>query len=282
MRRLATVGLVCGLAVPAAAQRLTPAVRPATVTVPALDSRPVGGGGLRGPGRFGVEVPPWTAPLASVLVPGAGQAILRQNRFVAYLAVEGFVWLQYFKDRRDWRQQRAAYRDLAAQVARSPFTTNPAVGDWAYYESMEHFLESGVYSRSGSVTDVQPESDESTYNGAMWLLARRNFWPDAAVAPPVNSPAYQQALAFYASRAVLPAYRWSWRNAQLEQDLYRRSINKANDAVRRATSDLGIILANHVLSSVDAFASLRLQMTAGAAGSDYRVGWVVPWPWRVP
>jgi hypothetical protein len=277
MRALAAGGLVWALALPAAAQRAEPVLRPITVAARGVDAAGRGRVSVPGAPLLGMPIPPWTAPLASALVPGAGQAVLGQQRFIAYLAVETFVWLQYFKDQRDWRQQRAAYRDLAAQVARSPFMTNPPVGDWAYYESMEHYLESGVYSLSGSTTDVQPETNESTYNGAMWYLARRNFWSDPAVPPPANSPAYQQALQFYESRAVLPQYRWSWRNAQLEQDLYRRTINKANDAVRRATSDLGVILANHVLSMVDAFATWRLQATQGPT-NDYRIGWTVPLP----
>ncbi len=277
MRLLVATGLLCALAGGATAQRLSPAIRPAAMAVPG----PGGPGADRvevpGAPLLGMRIPTWTAPIASALVPGAGQLVLGQQRGVAYLALEAFVWLQYFKDQRDWRQQRAAYRDLAARVARSPFTSSTPVGDWTYYESMEHYLESGVYSISGSSTDVQPETNEATFNGAMWLLARSNYWADPAVAPPVNSPQYQSALRFYESRAVRPEYRWSWRNAQLEQDLYRRTINKANDAVRRATSDLGIILANHVLSTVDAFAAWRLEVSRGP-GSDYRVGWVVPLP----
>ncbi|MDE3128454.1 MAG: hypothetical protein KGL38_10640 [Gemmatimonadota bacterium] len=277
MRLLAAIGLLCALAGGAAGQRMAPPFRPAAVPGPA----PTGPGAERvevpGAPILGMRIPAWSAPIASAILPGAGQAVLGQQRSVAYLALEAFVWLQYFKDQRDWRQQRAAYRDLAATVARSPFTANPPLGDWAYYESMEHYLESGVYSVSGSAADVQPETNEGTYNGAMWLLARTNYWPNPAVAPPVSSPEYQSALRFYESRAVRPEYRWSWRNAQLEQDLYRRTINKANDAVRRATSDLGIVLANHVLSMVDAFSTWRLAASRGP-GSDYRVGWTVPLP----
>jgi hypothetical protein len=279
MARLTLLGVaLAALARPAASQRMTPPMRSAPTAAIRFG---VAAPSVPAPWPFSIEIPPWTAPIASAILPGAGQAVLHQQRFLAYLAVEGFVWLQYLKDQRDWRQQRAAYRNLAAQVARSPFTSNAPVGTWPYYEEMEHYLESGVYSLSGSSTNVQPETDESTFNGAMWLLARQNFWPNPAVAPPVNSPQYQQALQFYESRAVQPGYRWSWRNAQLEQDLYRRTINKANDAVRRATSDLGIILANHVLSTVDAFATLQLRVTAGA-GSDYRVGLTVPVPWPTP
>jgi hypothetical protein len=281
MHRRLAVGLVFTLAAsaPLAAQRAEPVFR-------AIERAHLPAGAMPGitptagaPGNLAALVPPWTAPIASALVPGTGQAILHQQRLLVYLAVEGFVWLQYFKDVHDWRQQRAAYRDLAAQVARAPFTANPPVGGWDYYERMEHFLESGVYSLNGSTTNVQPEPDESTYNGAMWLLARQNFWPNPSVAPATNSPQYQQALLFYESRAVTPAYRWSWRNAQLEQDLYRRTINKANDAVRRATSDLGVILANHVLSAVDAFASLQIHAESGPTG-DFRIGSRLPLPFR--
>lgn len=277
MRWVLATGLLCALARPAAPQRVATTMRPVALPGPAVTGPGADRVEVPGAPLLGMKIPTWTAPIASAIVPGAGQAVLGQQRFVAYLALEGFVWLQYAKDQRDWRQQRAAYRDLAARVARSPFSASPPVGDWGYYESMEHYLESGVYSITGSATDVQPETNESTYNGAMWLLARTNYWPDPAVAPPTNSAEYQSALRFYEGRAVRPEYRWSWRNAQLEQDLYRRTINKANDAVRRATSDLGIILANHVLSMVDAFATWRLEAARGP-GSDYRVGWVVPFP----
>jgi hypothetical protein len=69
---------------------------------------------------------------------------------------------------------------------------------------------------------------------------------------------YQRALELYESRAVRQPYRWSWRNAQLEQDLYRRTISRTNDAYRRATIDLSAVIANHLLSAIDAFAVVRL------------------------
>jgi hypothetical protein len=267
----------------APAQREMPTLpRVMTTQLPVAAHRPVTAGvPVAAEPHWAIDgkIPLWTAPIASAVVPGAGQAMLHQERLLAYLAVEGFVWLQYFKDVRDWHQQRAAYEQLAAQVARSPFMPNPPIGGWDYYERMEHYVESGVYSLSGSMTDVQPETDENTYNGTMWALARSNFWPDPGAPPPTTSPEYQHALQFYESRAVTPEYRWSWRNAQLEQDLYRRRINKANDAVRRSTSDLGIILANHVLSAVDAFTTLQLHAERGPAG-DARLEWRIPTPFR--
>jgi hypothetical protein len=123
-----------------------------------------------------------------------------------------------------------------------------------------------VFSLNGSVADVEPESDESTYNGAQWLLARSTFWTDPTRPPPVTSNAYARALAFYKVRAVRDSYRWSWRNAQLEQNLYQGLIEQGNVANHRAISALGVIAANHVLSLVDAFATWRLQVRATPQG----------------
>ncbi len=160
-------------------------------------------------------------------------------------------------------------------MARSLFSDSLPIGDFEYYESMEHFVESGVFSQnSGGI--LVPETDESTFNGSIWLLARRTFWEDPAMAPPSQSAAYQRALEFYARRAVRPEYRWSWRNAQLEQDLFRRTIEESNDAFRSATQYLGVIIANHALSAVDAFVTIRLRRSPGP---DHRLGFVGRLPW---
>ncbi|HVZ76907.1 MAG TPA: hypothetical protein VG818_02895 [Gemmatimonadaceae bacterium] len=220
-------------------------------------------------------LPMWAAPIASAAIPGLGQGVLHQQRAAAYLAAEAFVWLQYLKDRRDLRDQTNGYVDLAARVARASFSSNPPRGDWAYYEWMEHYAESGVYSQNGDTVHVQPNTNEATYNGAVWLLARRTYWADPASPPPETSDAYRKALVFYQERAYRPDYRWSWANAQLERDLFRRMINKRNDANRHMTSDVGVLIANHVLSTVDAFASLRLRLSTGPQG-DYELHWSVP------
>jgi hypothetical protein len=61
---------------------------------------------------------------------------------------------------------------LAADVARKPFGGAQPVGAWEYYEAMEKYLASGVFDRvPGGAVD--PETDETTYNGARWLLARQ-------------------------------------------------------------------------------------------------------------
>jgi len=215
----------------------------------------------------------WWAPAASAALPGAGQALLRQDRFIAYFAVEAFAWLQYTVNLREGRRQRRAYRELARTVARAYFGSDRPVGDFDYYERMEHFVESGVYDAVPGDDQIEPEQDPATFNGSMWLLARQTYWDDPNVPPDPSSPAYRSAIEFYMRRAVRPEYRWSWRNAQLEQDLFRRTISGSNDAFRRSVQDLGVVIANHVLSTVDAYIALRLR---GQAGERYGLEVTIP------
>lgn len=206
---------------------------------------------------------PWWAPVASAVLPGAGQFAMGQQRSVGYGVAEAYLLLQALGAQRDGQRQREAYRSLAASVARARFAASPAVGDWDYYESMEKFLESGVFDRVPG-GGVDPELDESTFNGARWLLARQIYWRDPGVTPPVTSPEYQRALAFYEARAVRDPYRWSWRDAQLEQDVYRQTITEANRSFQRAVTLTGIVWMNHLASLVDAYVSLRIRRYGGA------------------
>ena len=202
----------------------------------------------------------WWAPLASAALPGVGQAQLKQDRFVAYVAVEGFLWLRYLSDRREALRQRDAYRDVALRVSRASFAGPKPPGDFEYYERMEHWIASGVYDTDPTTAGLDPEVDTTTFNGAMWLLARRTYWSRPDTPPPVGSPAYVAALAFYADAAIRPDFQWTWRNSRLEQDIYRRHIKESNDAFRHTLQDVGLVIANHVLSTVDAYVSLRLRM----------------------
>jgi hypothetical protein len=222
------------------------------------------------------RAPHWWAPLASAALPGAGQLALDQDRFVAYLALEAFAWLQYTVDLREGNRQRRSYRDLARRVARAPFGADRPDGDFDYYERMEHYVESGVYDAAPG-GPLEPEANEVTYNGSIWLLARQTYWDDPASPPPPESEAYRSAVDFYEDRAVRPEFQWSWRDAQLEQDLFRRTISRSNEAFRRSVTDLGVVIANHVLSTVDAYISLRL--SAGPRGR-VRVSADVPFPGR--
>lgn len=215
------------------------------------------------------------APVASLILPGAGQALLHQDRFIAYLALEAWSVLEFANQRTEARRQRNRYRSLARDVARSLYEQPHPVGTWAYYESMEKYLESGVYDRILG-GEVDPELDPDTYNGAMWLLARTTYWSDPSVPPLLTSDEYRRAINFYLDRAVRPAYRWSWRNAQLEQDIYIRTIRRSNTSFREARAALGVALANHLLSSVDAVITLRVEGLEGGGGRGFAVRGSLP------
>lgn len=212
---------------------------------------------------------PWWAPVASGVVPGAGQFALRQQRSVAYLVAEAFLLVQYVAAQRDGNRERSAYRDLAMNVARKAYGGSQP-GSWEYYERLEQFLESGAYDRiPGGPLD--PETDVTTYNGFRWQLARETFWLNPRVPPPVSSPEYQRALAFYERNAVTDAFRWSWRDARLEQDVYIQTIRSANRSYQRAVNMLGVVAANHLASLVDAYVTVRLRRFGGVRVAGYAV-----------
>jgi hypothetical protein len=214
------------------------------------------------PRRFSPTVRSY-APVASAVIPGAGQLMLGNDRFIAYAAVEVLGWWKYLKDSREQAAQEASYKELARRVGRSNFSTVLPDGDWTYYEAMRDWLESGAYSRS-STGPLQPETDTTTFNGHQWEIAQR------------TNPDMPSALAEYRRVAIQPDFRWSWRNAQLQYDIFKRTTFKRDDAYYASVQDLIVIGANHVLSMVDAFATIRLQVHASSNGERF-VGAI--WQW---
>lgn len=209
----------------------------------------------------------WWVPLSSTLLPGLGQIRLGQNRFVAYLAVEGYALLGWASGQAAVRREVRTFRALARDVGRAFVDGNQAIGSWDYYESMEKFIESGVYDRTLGTGVFSPENDLETFNGNVWLKARQLNWSNPDVEPPRNSAEYQLAKSYYDSLSVKANFRWSWRNAQLEWDDYRQSIRRKNDASREARHYLALVAVNHLLSTVDAFVTLRLRGGLGAPGN---------------
>ncbi len=206
----------------------------------------------------------WVRPAASLVVPGSGQLLAGQDRGALYLASELFFLSQFVRLNQVAHQQADRLRDLAFDVARRSYAPSPAVRDTAfeYFEQMGEFSSSGAFNR-GTGPSFVPEGDPATYNGAMWLLARRTFWDDPNVPPPPGSPQYLRALQFYFTRAVGPNFLWSWRDAALEQQEYRRAIRRSDDAFRQAQNQVGLLLANHLVSAIDALISNRLSAAAG-------------------
>ncbi len=235
------IGVVSLIGAPAAAQDSTAAAATAAV------------GGFQGS---------WIPPLASAVLPGVGQLLLRQDRGIVYLAVEAFAIGAYLRQSGEGRSQGRRFRDLAFDVARRSFA--PAILDTAfeYFETMTRYRDSGTFDRDPGPALV-PETDASTYNGAVWLLARQTYWDDPDVPPDPASPQYFRAIQFYQERAVGPNFQWSWRNAPLEHEAFSEAIRSSDEAYRRAGNYLGLLLANHVLSAADALVSARLSRLVG-------------------
>ncbi len=173
------------------------------------------------------------------------------------MAMEALLLVRFFGFQAEGRREGDRYRDLAFTVARAPF--GPADRDTAfsYFEQLATFIESGPFDTDPSPT-IAPPDDPRTFNGSIWNLARRTFFADPDSLPEPNSEEYQRALAFYRARAVGPDFRWSWRNAGLEQDLFRQTIEQSDESFRQATQQLGLLLVNHLLSAVDAVITNRL------------------------
>jgi len=216
----------------------------------------------------------WIYPVASLVLPGSGQLLAGQDRGVLYFAAEVLCVTRVLSLNGEAVRERDRYRDLAFGVARAAFS--PARRDtvFEYFEVMEKYVESGPFDTDPGPSLVPP-TDEQTYNGSIWKLARETFFADPDSPPDTASEEYQRALEFYSDRAVGPNFQWSWRNAGIEQDLYRQSIKRSDDAFRAAVQYLGLLLANHLLSAIDGFVSYRLSGNDRAVAVQSNV-WIEP------
>src|SRR2546427_2244232 len=111
-------------------------------------------------------------PLASLLVPGTGQLLAHQDRGAVYLAAEVYLVSRFAQLDREAVREADRFKELAFDIARRPYLPTQRDTIFEYFEQMERFMESGRYD-AGSGSGFVPESDPRTYNGAVWLLARR-------------------------------------------------------------------------------------------------------------
>jgi len=215
----------------------------------------------------------WVRPLASLLVPGTGQLLAHQDRGAVYLAAEIYLVARFVQLDHEATREATRFQALAFNVARAPYLPEKKDTVFEYYEQMERFPESGFYDGDPGPA-FAPETDPRTYNGSVWLLARRTFWTDPNVPPDPTSQPYINALTFYWNHAIGPGYQWSWRDHSLEHGEYRDAIRRSDNAYRSAQNQIGLLLANHVLSAVDALISARLAAAAGRPAELHSlVGW---------
>lgn len=197
--------------------------------------------------------------LASALVPGAGQYRLRAGRWVAYIGVEAWAWLTWADARAEANDLEGEYRDLAWAVARRISVGNREEREFEYYEAMSSFAESGSFDADPGTPGIQPEEEESSFNGSVWALAQAIFYPATADSVPPTPAEEAAALDYYRRNAIVPAFAWSWGSNLLEQEHFRTLIRRSDEAARASTTILGVILVNHVVSAVDAMITARLR-----------------------
>lgn len=204
------------------------------------------------PSDAGVPLGPSVRSLA---VPGWGQHTLGQRRAWAYGAAEVVLWL-FWADRRDRAiDLRNGYRDLAWTTAR--LADGPRVDPgWDYYETLTRWARSGAFDRDPATPGVQPEEDPATFNGSIWSLARGLHFGGGS--PDPGDPRYGSALAWYRDRAYAEGFLWDWSGRETERARYVELIDESDRRFQQATSVLGAVLANHLLSAVDAFVSVRV------------------------
>jgi hypothetical protein len=196
----------------------------------------------------------------SLLVPGWGQLARSQRRGWAYLAVEAVLWAIWAERRDAGADLRVAYRDLAWTEGRLSAGTR-VDGDWTYYENLSKWKRSGAFDRDPQAPGLQPEEDPATFNGSIWALARDLYLGSGLPAP--GEPSFDEALAYYRERAYPDPLLWDWTGREPALDAYKDLIRQSDDRFREATTAVGAVLANHLLSATDAYLSAAAGRRAG-------------------
>ena len=211
-------------------------------------------------------ISPTRALLYSGVLPGWGQQRLNKVRWLGFMAVELAGWAFLWERQRTGHEFRTRYRDLAWFVARRGTLGDRMDGDFEYYEALAKYRASGAFDEDPYIGGVQPETDTTTYNGALWSLAREIFLvPGEAGTPGPGSAEYDQAMEYYSSRSIGPEFQWDWNGDDDSRAEYDRLIRKSDAALRRVTTIVGVILANHLAAAFDAFITARLRAVDSSA-----------------
>jgi hypothetical protein len=201
------------------------------------------------------ETPALAPPFVSLALPGMGQHMLGQQRKWIYGAIEVIGWVAFLERRGKGAEYRDQYRDFAWTQGR--LQSGPRIdGDFDYYETLSKWNSSGDFDADSGLPGVQPEMDAATFNGSIWSLASQIF---IAGGGPVTEtdPAFQGALGYYMERAYGAAFLWDWSTVPGGREELGGLIETSDDRFRQATTALGVVIANHLVSAVDAYLSGR-------------------------
>jgi hypothetical protein len=231
---------------------------------PALEDRPIpmipstGVPGVHGPPDAlglsdSLEPPgPLGLTMRSLILPGWGQRTADRGYWWLYTGVDALAWGGVAYHQREGVRRRTAYRDLAWEVARTPVWGGPRRdGPWSYYEQMTRWAASGRFDLRPDAETLHPETDEETFNGMIWRLARDLHLPADADDVSAGDPAYEQALTYYRSRAVPPELQWDWQGQEESRSRFQNLIRASDQAFRAGTTFVGIALVNRFISGAE-------------------------------
>jgi hypothetical protein len=233
-------------------------------------------------------IPVYKPVLFSAALPGAGQLYRGQKRGFAYIAAEVVGLTSWAFFRNEGNNNKDEYIDYARVNARETVAAhdpwwgliqsriNPELmGDWDYYEHMSNYRRSGRfdrdlnndYTQTGNIRDLDPETEYTdSFNFRQWRIARINYFqqdpenpdPDALMGTSADTVAAKE---FYAATATNFEFAWDWGPPEefgtANQNEFKRIIDDANSAFRRASFSLGVLLANHVVSVIDSYISVK-------------------------
>ena len=93
------------------------------------------------------------------------------------------------------------------------------------------------------------------YNGLIWSRALGIYSVDPAAGP--GDPSYDGAIWYYEERAYGPGFLWDWTGSPGGRETYAGIIESSDERFRQARNALGFVIANHLVSAVEAFVSAR-------------------------
>lgn len=206
-------------------------------------------------GPAGEPAPPLVPAALSLVLPGAGQHVLGQRRTWVYAALEVAGWAVFLERRSAGADARDRYRDYAWEEGRIQ-TGSRVDGPFAYYEAMSKWTSSGAFDADPGTAGVQPETDPSTYNGSIWTRAAQIYIPGGG---PVaeSDPGYQDALSYYSGLAYHTAFLWDWSGVPGGKEELAELIEITDHRFRQATTAVGVVIANHLISAADAYLAAR-------------------------
>lgn len=196
---------------------------------------------------------PVSHTLLSLALPGLGQHRQGKSRKWIFAGLEVAAWSVYLERRSAGGALRDDYRDFAWEEGRLQ-AGKRVDGDFNYYETLSKWNRSGAFDRDAGSSGLQPEEDPATFNGTIWVRAQGIFLGGGGQPGDLG---FARALEYYEARAYETEFLWDWSRSPAGRERLGELISESDSRFMQATSAVGIVIANHLASAVDAFLASR-------------------------